>query len=191
MTMKHKAAIGSGFALVAALAAVGVLAFSAEASKNPGLVPENLRALGLDATALPDVPSIARAIGDPSAGDVHRLGFGALAWQSGGEICYVARGGGGCVTRLQKPISVAIGDPDMLRSGLPAYVSGIATDDVVSVTAALKDGRTIGGRVIDNFYYLPLPADASVYDVSTIRASLADGSEHSEDVSGGEAPANP
>ena len=160
----------------------GYVALDAAANKPSGLAPENLAALLSEKTRLSNVPPITRVIGDPKPGQVHKLGYGILAWESSGDVCFVGQGAAGCVGRLPKPISASIGDADAAGLGSPAYVHGLATDDVVAVTVTAKDGRTASGRVFDNFFYVTLPPDLSIFDVVNVQAGLEDGSSYEENV---------
>jgi hypothetical protein len=170
--------------LCAALAVAGgatvaaILTFGAQAGSRESLIPANLSALTSKATQLPDVPAAARVASEeaPQPGQVHRLGHGRLAWISNGRICTYADQTGGCVDNWPHAVDATIGDVDDVGSGAPARVLGMATDDVVSVTVTLRDGRTVTVQPDANSYFAALPADAKPWDVTEVAATLKDGS---------------
>lgn len=171
----------AALALVAGATVAAVLTFGggANASAHDSLIPANLSALTSAATRLPDVPAVAR-VADPNnvpqPGQVHQLGHGTLAWNAHGRICTYADNTGGCVDGWPHPVDATIGDVDDVGSGQPARVLGLATDNVVSVTVTLRDGRSVTVRPDANAYFAALPADANWWDVTSVSATLKDGS---------------
>jgi hypothetical protein len=167
------------------LALYGFLTGGATGTKFRGLAPENLSALRSSATRLPHVPNVPglmTASHAPRAGEVHELGHGALAWEVDGRICSVADHTGGCVDHWPHPIEFIIADRDLPVSGQPSRVLGLATDDVVSVTVELRDGRSVDVRPDRNFYLAQLPRDAAPWYVTGIRAELTGGGTYTERV---------
>jgi hypothetical protein len=95
----------------------GVATYSAVGGGHSGAAPENLRALHSDNTLVPGTPPETRYLGPeyvPIAGSVHLLGHGALAWEHNGQVCWAADHVTGCDADLTDPISVTIGDSDVI-----------------------------------------------------------------------------
>lgn len=180
---------------VATLAsAVGLIVANASAEKHgydgPGLVPSNVSALTSERTRLDGIPKdLAGATGDlaPRPRTVHVLGRGiAYAWvTASGRICSSALLSGGCLDSPRVPIEVIGADPDVVGSGKPPQVYGIASDEVRSVTVNLDDGRSITAPVIENFYVITLPEGVLPWIPMTVVANLKDGTSFSERVAGG------
>lgn len=171
--------LGTALAVASGAAIAAVLTFGAQAGSRESLIPANLSALTSAATRLPDVPAPAR-VADPSnapqPGQVHQLGHGRLAWVVQGRICSYADQTGGCVDGWPHAVDATIGDIDDIGSGAPSRVIGLATDDVLSVTITLRDGRSVTVKPDDNSYFAALPADAKPWDVTEVSATLKDGS---------------
>jgi len=161
------------------LASVKVLrAGSSVSAQQASLLPANLSAILSPSTGLADVPEKAGVFGalQPSPGDVHQLGNGAVAWLAQGEICWIAEGAGGCAPELDQPITWSAKDPDVLGAGQPVSVFGLAVDAVASVTTRLDDGRTVSAKPEANFFAMPLPSDAKPGNVTEVDATLGSGS---------------
>lgn len=184
-------------AVVALASAVGLIVANASAEKHgydgPGLTPSNVSALTSQRTRLDGIPKdLAGEPGPlaPRPGTVHVLGGGiAYAWvTSSGRICSSALLSGGCLDSPKVPIDIIGADPDVVGSGKPSQVYGIASDEVQSVTANLDDGQSITANVIDNFYVITLPDGVPPWIPVTVVANLNDGTAVSERVSGSTKP---
>jgi hypothetical protein len=178
-------------AVLAGAAAIVVTTASAEKDdyRGPGLVPANITALTSAQTRLDTAPAdVWGRTGDlaPQAGTVHRLGGGAVAWVTSGRICWSRTDGGGCLQYvpepIPKPLDWTVGDPDVVGSGAPPRVWGIATDEVRAVTAKLDDGRSVRVEPAGNFYDLELPDGVPPWTKLTLVAELEDGTSYSERV---------
>jgi hypothetical protein len=190
MRRRITVAVAMGLAALAGVGAIIVATASAEKEiyRGVGLVPGNVAALTSAQTRLAGVPSDVRGrTGDlaPRAGTVHRLGGGAVAWVMAGRICWSRPHGGGCLPYLPesipKPLDWTVGDPDLVGAGAPPRVWGIATDEVMSVTAHLDDGRSVTVEPVGNFYDLELP-DVPPWTKLTLVAELEVGTSYSERV---------
>lgn len=174
--------LSAALLVISAIAAVAV--YNAVGGGHTGVAPENVSALHSSGTRLAGVPDASRYLGAsvaPNAGEAHRLGYGAVGWTHGGQVCWAADHATGCDGDLTNPIDVTVGDSDAIGSGAPSRVLGLATDAVTSVTVTLKDGRSVSGSPISNFYFLQLPADAKPWDVRSVDADLVGGgSYHNE-----------
>lgn len=175
-----------------AIGATGVLAVqNAGADKtveHRGISPTTLSALRSETTRVAVTPAEQKQfealVGDyaPDPGTVHRLGRGAqaLAWVKLGRICQASDNTAGCMPNLPKPVEFGVGDADLVGDGEPAFVSGLATDDVIAVTATVEDGRSFTTRVIANFYRITLADDVKPWEVTGINADMRDGSRYEE-----------
>jgi hypothetical protein len=181
-------------AVVVTATAITVIAANASgthrAYTGPGITPTNIAALTSAETRLAGVPDRvadlhfeADRLGDlsPAPGTVHALGAGALAWpvKGGGRICFTHRFSSGCLTPIHQPIDIS-GTDELVGSGPPMRVSGIATDEVESVTVRLDDGRIRTARPIRNFYDIELFPDTLPSTAYTVEARLEDGSTWSD-----------
>jgi hypothetical protein len=178
-------------AVVAALSVTVSIAYARHGGhRERGLTPENIAALTSARTRLPGLPGPARALGlgqfSPTAGTVHALGAGALAWTKQGRVCFYQRLSSGCIAdaAADKPFFVMIGDPDVVGGGAPPWASGMATDAVKSVVVRFDDGRIRTGDVVRNFYDIKLPADVGPSSSFTVAARLENGTTYSERVPG-------
>src|SRR5919197_2520649 len=161
---KGRLSIFGGVAVVAALSVTVSIASGRHGGhRKQGLIPENIAALTSAQTRLPGLPGHARAVGlgkfSPTAGTVHALGAGALAWTRRGRVCFYQRLSAGCIADSNRPLIVVFGDQDVVGAGAPPRASGMATDAVKSVVVRLDDGRTRTGPVVRNFYDIKLPED--------------------------------
>ena len=171
--------------LLSLLAVAGVALVSVNALRagprvpadQASLLPANLSAIVNPSTALTGVPEKASVFGplQPSAGEVHQLGNGAVAWLAQSQICWIAEGAGGCAPELAQPITWSAKDPDASGAGQPASVFGLAVDAVESVTARLDDGRTVSAKPESNFFAATLPSDAEPGNLTGVDATLANG----------------
>lgn len=169
--------------LLAAGAAAAFIETRAEATSASRLAldPANFAALNTPATALSGTPAAAR-VGpgyDPAPGTVHQLGRGkALAWVAAGRVCWSSGNEAGCVVSLPsqaQAIDPGVSDPDGIKQGQPARVSGLAVDGVAQVTATLKDGTRLSTTPVDNWYEIELPTSAAPWDVARIDAKMSSG----------------
>ena len=154
--------------------------------REQGLTPENIAALTSAQTRLPGLPISAGAAGvgkfSPTAGTVHALGAGALAWTKLGRICFYQRQSAGCYADT-RPFFVVVGDQDVVGAGAPPRASGITTDAVKSIVVRFDDGRTRTGAVVRNFYDIKLPGDVGPFSSFTVVGRLEDGTTYSERIS--------
>lgn len=177
-------------AVIAAAVAFGFLVTRASAKeegyRGAGITPTNVGALTSEQTRVAAIPAKLQTMSSdlrPEEGAVHLLGGGlAFAWISEGRICWYAEVADGCLAHVPRPLDVVVGDPDVVGSGAAAQAYGIATDEVVSVSVELRDGRTVSGKVIDNFYEIELPAGVPPWSPLTVTAQLRDGTAFSEQV---------
>lgn len=176
-------------AVVAALSVTVSIAYARHGGhREQGLTPANIAALTSTHTRLPGLPGPSDALRlgkfSPTAGTVHALGAGALAWTKQGRVCFYQRLSSGCIAHSNKPFFVVIGDPDVVGGGAPPWASGMATDAVKSVVVRFDDGRTRTGVVVRNFYDITLPADVGPASSFSVVARLKDGTTYSERVPG-------
>lgn len=170
-------------AALLALVTVSYSSFSASATNRSllALTGSNLSALDSPSTALTVVPTSlhapAPAYGAKS-GTVHLLGHGAFAWRLNNQVCWSFSVGSGCAdpsTAGAEAIDPTLADSDTIRSGAPATVSGLAVDDVASVTATLSNGSAYSTTPTANWFVVVLPATAAPWDVIKVTARLKSG----------------
>jgi hypothetical protein len=162
----------------AAIAGVTRTQAGASPALQWSLDAKNISALNNARTTLANVPTRVGTFGQfqPAAAGVHALGNGAVAWQAHGRICWIGNAAGGCVQALKQPIDWTYGDRDLLGSGEPATVFGLAVDAVARVTVTLRDGTAFSATPDSNFYVVTLPANATPEEVQSVTATMADGS---------------
>lgn len=171
----------------AIVAVIGAMILSLDDSAQKAVAAERPRADAMSALKKAPVGILPAVVsrfpsdlgpGAPSA--VRELGNGiAYAWQKGneGNVCYTDRSGtGGCFKEFFSPVNATIGDDDLIGSGVPASVRGLATDEVVHVAVVLEDGRKISGAVVDNAFEVYLPDDLPPWSVKGEEVALKDGS---------------
>jgi len=161
-------------AVIAVAAAAGGVAYATHEDNTP-IIPATLSALQDRETVVDRPPlniQIFRGADAPGAGSVHMLGYGAYAWQTKGGICWTTSYAGGCLPRIDQPITWSIKDLDASGSGSPPIVFGLAVDGVTSVTVRLKDGSAASGTPKANFYKIDLPSGESGDDVVSVHATL-------------------
>ena len=172
-------------ASASAAAVAGILSGSGGASgtatgRVAGLTAAaNVGALNSTDTLVPVVPSSLSTLPSdvrPDLGSVHRLGFGTLAWRTGGRVCHQdTLGGGGCFDRFPTTGAIMIVDPDLLGEGEPLKVTGIVSDSVTSLTIVAR-GAEYPARIVDNSVFVDLP-DATIkpWEIEGWLATFADG----------------
>jgi hypothetical protein len=170
-------------------AASGVMRAGTKPPSSLALIPGNFAALNSSATVRPALPSQAPGPAPgyaPSAGTLHALGHGnAFAWIHNSAVCWTAGIAGGCADPsplTEHGIDITLSDADLSRQGEPAQVSGLAVDDVVRITATLKDGTTLSATPANNWYEITLPTDAATWDVARVTAETSSGRILSQDV---------
>jgi hypothetical protein len=175
--------------VVGAGAAAGVMRAGAKPPSSLALIPGNFAALNSSATVRPALPSQAPGPAPgyaPSAGTLHALGHGnAFAWIHNSAVCWTAGIAGGCADpspSTEHGIDITLSDADLSRQGEPAEVSGLAVDDVVRVTATLKDGTMLSATPTNNWYEITLPSEAATWDVTRVAAQTRSGRTLSQDV---------
>jgi hypothetical protein len=179
-TRRIKIAVIAVLGVSVAAAAAYVTAL--HAGEGRMLVPSAISALSAEATKVSGTPQELEhwpSQHKPTPGSVHGLGKdgSVYAWESGGKVCWDAGQVGGCLAPLQIVVDWVIHDPDTPGRGAPTAVSGLAIDGVRSVTAELRDGRSVTVTPVKNFYTATLPADAMPWDVKDASAQLIDGSK--------------
>jgi hypothetical protein len=154
--------------------------------RGGGISPTNIGALRSEQTRLAGIPTELREMIPelrPDVGTVHVLGRGAaFAWEKPGRICLWEALVDGCLGQVSRPLNIVVGDPDLVGSGRPARVYGIATDEVASVTVKLDDGRSVTADATENFYDVDLPDDVAPWAPLTVVAQLRDGTAYSQRV---------
>jgi hypothetical protein len=169
-------------AVILAAVFIGAYTIRARAGAGPTLDPNALSALQDPSTAVATIPVPQKVLPPgftPSPGQVHSIGDGAAyAWTSdGAATCFATDHFSSCYNLSQDPISYTIGDDDIVRSGQPAKVYGLAVDAVKEVTVTLADGRTFTATPTASYYEVDLPATAAPSDVKLITAKFGSAGE--------------
>jgi hypothetical protein len=171
----------------AALTSAGAGAARSKANVHALVSPQNLAALLAISTALQGIPSGVHApspMDEPAAGAVHAIGNGkAFAWINAGSICWNAGspyGVSACIDASAPVAFDAIVHPDSTNGAQPFHVSGIAVNAVSSVTVTLADGSTLTTKPQANWYDIVLPARADESSVTSVSATLNDGTKFAD-----------
>lgn len=177
---RRRAAAALAVAIVAVASTIAFVETRADATTASrwALDPANFVALNTPATALSGLPPAAHVEAgyDPAPGTVHQLGHGALAWVAAGRVCWSSDNEAGCAVSVPseaQAIDPGVSDPDGIREGQPARLSGLAVNGVTQVTAVLKDGSRLSTAPVENWYEIMLPSSAAPWDVTRIEARLS------------------